>query len=249
MRTIKHRQSPYGLRLGKQLPFGRPSKPKSVSRMRRMLQFRVGFAPFHEKLSETNVLRTRNPQLLSFFIIGFLLVVMVGRANAQNLSSSNVFVGYSFIGANLYSGQHANLNGWNISAEKKYLPFFGLVADFSGHYGPTDVPAHSPCPSQGKCPLSSKVNEYYFQGGVRGSYPFPRVRPFIELLFGAVRVSESDLGVSSSKNWFEETLDTGLDIRMTRRFAWRLDAGLVRTGSFTSQQNSLRASTGPVFLF
>ncbi|MGB8113603.1 MAG: hypothetical protein WCF22_07500 [Candidatus Sulfotelmatobacter sp.] len=193
--------------------------------------------------------RIRNSKAVGCLSFGILLFLFAGHAPAQNLSSSNVFAGYSFIGANLYSGQHANLSGWNISAEKKYLPFFGLIADFSGHYGSTDVPAHPPCPSQGKCPVSAGVSEYYFQGGIRGSYAFRRARPFIELLFGAIRVSENNLGVSSSKNWFEETLDAGLDVRMTRRFAWRLDAGLVRSGSFTSQQNSLRASTGPVFLF
>lgn len=182
--------------------------------------------------------------------IAAVLLGLMGAASAQNLSSSNVFAGYSFIGANLSSGQHANLNGWKVSAEKKYLPFFGIVADFSGHYGSKDLPLNS-CTgsSQAQCLVSSSVSEHYFQAGVRGSYATERIRPFFELLFGAVHISESGPGLSNSNNSFVETLAAGLDGRITRRLGWRADAGLVKTGSFFFQQNSVRASTGLVFYF
>jgi len=187
--------------------------------------------------------------------IGFTLALAFFAGSqlgfAQSLSSSNVFVGYSFVGANLYTGQHANLNGWNLTGEKKFLPFFGVLADFSGHYGSTDIPSSGPCAagSPAGCPVNSSISEYYFQGGIRGSYATKWVRPYADLLLGAVRITESGSGAEVSKNGFEATLGAGLDVRIAKRFAWRIDGGYVRTGSFVAQQNSLRASTGPVFLF
>jgi len=184
-----------------------------------------------------------------------VLFCLASAAFAQNfssndLSSSNVFAGYSFIGANLYTGEHADLNGWNVSAEKKYLPFFGVVADFSGHYGSKDLPASS-CTgtAQVQCLVPSSVSEHYFQAGVRGSYAILRVRPFVEFLIGAVHTAESGPGLSNSKTVLEETLAFGIDYRLTRLFGWRLDAGWVETGSFTTKQNSVRASTGLVLRF
>jgi hypothetical protein len=174
----------------------------------------------------------------------------VSGASAQSLSSSNAFVGYSFIAANLFSGEHANLNGWNVSAEKKYLPFFGVVADFSGHYSSKELPASS-CAgsSQAQCLVNSNVSEHYFQAGIRGSYAVAKVRPFAELLIGAVHTAETGPGLSNSKTVLEETLAAGLDYRLTRLLGWRLNAGWVETGSFTSRQNSVRASTGLVLRF
>lgn len=184
------------------------------------------------------------------FALAFAFLAGSRFCAAQSLSSSNIFAGYSFVGANLYTGQHANLNGWNVAAEKKFLPFFGVLADFSGHYGSTDISSRAACPaSSSGCVVSSSVSEHYFQGGIRGSYATKWVRPYADLLLGAVRVTEGGPGVAVAKNGFEATLGAGVDVRIAKRFAWRIDGGYVRTGSFIAQQNSLRASTGPVFLF
>lgn len=194
-----------------------------------------------------NSTQTVRPKRIGFTVL-VLLAALAGSAAGQSLSSSNIFAGYSFTGANLYTGEHANLNGWNIAAEKKFLAFFGVVADFSGHYGSTTTPS-STCGSQAGCVVSSSVSEHFFQAGIRGGYPTGRVRPYAEFLLGAVRTVESGADISNAKNTFEETLAAGLDFRVARRWAWRLEAGYVKTGSFVAQQNSLRASTGAVFLF
>jgi hypothetical protein len=176
---------------------------------------------------------------------------LVGSSSAQSLWSSNIFAGYSFLGANLYTGQHANMNGWTVSAEKKYLRFFGVVADFSGHYGSAAVPG-SCVPGSvhgGSCLVNASLSENYFQGGIRGSYAAKRVRPFAEFLVGAVHISESGAAAANGRNTFCETLAAGLDFRIARRLGWRTDADFVKSGSFYSQQNSVRASTGLVFLF
>jgi Outer membrane protein beta-barrel domain len=179
------------------------------------------------------------------------LLCLASGSYAQSLSSSNVFAGYSFSGANLFSGQHANLNGWNVSAEKKYLPYFGIIADFSGLYGSKALPASTACvgSSQAQCVVNSSVSEYSFQGGIRGSYAAAKVRPFAELLFGAVHTDESGRGLSNSNNGFAATLGAGLDCRLTRLLGCRAVLDYIVTGNFNARQNSIRASTGIVFRF
>ena len=66
--------------------------------------------------------------------LGAILFWLASAAPAQiatssnSLASSNIFAGYSFFADNLFSGQHADLNGWHVWA-KKYLPYFRTVGD------------------------------------------------------------------------------------------------------------------------
>ena len=184
-------------------------------------------------------------------LIAAVFLCFIGTASAQSLFSNNIFVGYSFIGANLFSGEHANLSGWNVSAEKKYLPFFGVVADFSGLYGSKDLPASTSCSngSEGECLVKSSVSEYSFQFGIRGSYATEKIRPFAEALFGAVHTDESGPGLSNSNTGFSAALGAGVDCRLTKLLGCRVVADYVVTGSFLSRQNSVRASTGLVIRF
>ena len=178
---------------------------------------------------------------------------MAGAAFAQsstnNINTNNIFVGYSFLASNLYSGQHANLSGWNVSAEKKYLPLFGVVADISGLYGSKNVPLNGSCANA--CLVPSSVSEYSFQGGIRGSYANAKVRPFGEALFGAVHTVESGPGLSNSHNGFSATLGAGIDCRLTRVLGCRVNVYYIVTGTFgiTDRQNSVGASTGLVYRF
>jgi hypothetical protein len=190
-------------------------------------------------------------QILRSIALAVLLPgLFVCEASAQSSNPSNVFVGYSFLGGNLFSGQHANMNGWNVSAESKLRGFIGVVGDMSGHYGSASV-FNPGCGnlSQPACFLNNNVSEYYFQGGVRGSYAVGRIRPYAEALFGAAYTVETALGVSNTRISFAGTLAAGLDYRITRRFAWRLAAGWVGSGSTASRQNSVRVSTGLVVRF
>ena len=169
-------------------------------------------------------------------------------SSSDSLASSNIFGGYSFMADNLFSGQHADMSGWHISAEKKYLPYFGLVGDISGLYGSTN----STCaPSyQGQCLLHASVSEYTFQTGIRGSFAASNVRPFAEALFGAARTGESGSGLSNSNLGFDATLGAGIDCRLTRMLGCRLAIDYIVTGNFANaRQNSIRASTGLVLRF
>jgi hypothetical protein len=181
-------------------------------------------------------------------VMASFLLLLVGAAPAQNINQSNVFVGYSFFADNLFSGQHANLNGWDISAEKKYLPFFGLVGDVSGVYGSKDLPGGTTCGASG-CVVHSSISQYTFNVGIRGSYATNTVRPFAEAMFGEAHTTEYGSGLSNTNNGFDALLGGGIDCRITQRLGCRVDVDYIVTGSFVVRHNSIRASSGLVFRF
>jgi hypothetical protein len=185
-------------------------------------------------------------------LLAFLYVASVATAQnpVQNPNPSNIFVGYSFLGANLFTGQHADLNGWDISAEKKYLPFFGVVGDVSGVYGSKDLPGSGTCSAvSAGCLVHSSVNVYTFDLGIRGSYAAKRIRPFGEALFGEIHTTEYGTGLSNTNNGFNATLGAGLDCRVTRLLGCRLDVDYIVSGNFGVRHNSVRATSGLVFRF
>lgn len=150
-------------------------------------------------------------------------------------NSGDVFVGYSHIGSthcqaaisdmklpcDAYSTKIASLGGWDASVEKKYLRYFGGVADFSGQYG--------------------NVSTTDFLFGLRGGASVAGFRPFAEVLFGAARVHENGFKSNTS---FAEALGLGADVRIMRMLGWRIQADELRTELTPIQQRNLRISTG-----
>src|SRR5579863_336075 len=70
--------------------------------------------------------------------IAISLFLLASLAHAQIPTSGNIFFGYSFENASssaLDNIDRPNLQGWEGSLEGKLAPFFGIVTDFSGHYG------------------------------------------------------------------------------------------------------------------
>ena len=70
--------------------------------------------------------------------VSIVLFLSAGLAGAQ-VPSGNVFLGYSFENATSSALDldlsRPNLLGWEASFEGKVLPWVGIVADVSGHYG------------------------------------------------------------------------------------------------------------------
>ena len=136
--------------------------------------------------------------------------------------------------------RHPNLNGYEFSATFKFLPFVGIKADFSGHYG--SVAGSS----------SSHVQTYLF--GPELAFP-AKVSPFVHALVGvghqAVEAGTgSSNGVpvvilSSSENAFASALGAGIDLHIAPFLSFRaiqLDYLITRFHSDTHHQP--RASTG-----
>ena len=190
------------------------------------------------------------------------ILVWVSAASAQLVPKGNVFVGYSYARADVFPGaspafnatQTGSLNGWEGSLEGKVLPFVGIVADFSGHYGSHEFTAGCeaiptpPCVPTG---ANAHVNLHSYLFGPRVSVSIGRFTPFAEALFGAAHISESaqTVGLSQSDTSFATALGGGIDYKIFAPIAWRFQGDLLQTRLFSNTQNNLRLSTGLVLRF
>jgi opacity protein-like surface antigen len=178
------------------------------------------------------------------------IVIIVGSlflfasAASSQVPSGNVFVGYSYYNADLSSLGRSNLNGWNGSVEGKVLPWVGIVADVSGHYGSESVATFC----QGQLCSSSSINihENDFLFGPRVSVSVGKIRPFAEALFGGGHISTNGAGSDTS---FATALGGGIDYHLIPLVAWRLEGDYVQTRFFSTTQNNVRLSTGIVLRF
>jgi opacity protein-like surface antigen len=140
---------------------------------------------------------------------------------------ADVFLGYSYSHLDFGQGVTRNVNGYEFSGEGQVLPFLGLVADYSGHYG------------------SNSIHEQNFLFGPRVSVSVGRFTPFGQILFGAAHLGS----IGSSDTSFAQTVGGGLDYQITGPVAWRNQVDYLRTSLFSGTQNNVRISTGLAFRF
>ena len=164
-----------------------------------------------------------------FSRLALLLLAFAPALHAQTsiLPKGNVFLGYSYNHLDLGNGFSRNLNGYELSGEGRVLPFIGIVADYSSHFG------------------SSSFHEQNFLVGPRASVTVGRFTPFAHALFGVGHLSVSGAGDTS----FGTALGGGLDYRLAGPIAWRGQLDYLHTSFFSGAQNNTRFSTGPVFRF
>jgi hypothetical protein len=181
---------------------------------------------------------SRDVQRMALFSAPKTAVAAGETPKTQVPNRGDVFFGYSRMGAihcqtpksgattacDPFSGKASDPSGWNASVEKKYLRYFGAVADFSGQYG--DVSQRS----------------YLF--GLRGGTWIGRFRPFAEVLFGAIHVQENGSAASNSETSFAEALGVGVDFRLARLLSWRIQADELKTETTAVEQNNVRLSSG-----
>lgn len=150
----------------------------------------------------------------------------------------DVFFGYSHLGTvhcevplsgavttcDLLSGKASALSGWSAAVEKKYLRYFGAVADFSAQYG-----------------SASQTN---FLFGIRGGASIARLRPYAQALIGAVRARTSSPTATISGTSFAEDLGAGADFRLTRLLNWRDQLDVLKTGAVEFERYNVRVATG-----
>jgi len=172
--------------------------------------------------------------LLSLFLLTSLAAAQVPKGN--------IFFGYSYVTADLNTNDRSNLNGWEGSLEGKVLPFVGIVADFSGHYGSNNFPS-------GTTIISVDGREHNFMFGPRVSAPIGKFRPFVHALLGAGHVSVSAPGFSASDTSLATAIGGGLDYHLAPALAWRFQGDYLQTRFFGNTQNNARLSTGIVLNF
>jgi opacity protein-like surface antigen len=186
-------------------------------------------------------------------ITAFILLLLLVTAGYAQVPSGNVFLGYSYMSADLVSTNRSNLNGWNGSVEGKVLPFVGIVADFSGHYGSVPLAVNPTCTATvggvGCSSLSASTDIHSFLFGPRVSVSLGKVRPFAHALIGAAHMSASQSLLSSSDTSFAYALGGGIDYHLIPLIAWRLQGDLLETRFFSNTQNNVRISTGIVIHF
>ena len=197
------------------------------------------------------------------------LFLAAGVAHAQIPTSGNIFFGYSYSGGDVSatgcppicpsggaalvpSHRSTGFNGWEGSLEGKFLPWIGVVADVSRHYASRDFtvvcflqPGSPQCPPSPQS-VHSTISTYLI--GPRVSVPIGRFTPFAHALFGAGHISDSG-ATSNSNTSFATAIGGGLDYRLIKGLAWRLQADEVHTRFFSGGQDHFRFSTGIDFRF
>jgi len=186
-----------------------------------------------------------------------VLVFLLGATFAMaQIPSGNVYVGYSYTRADIFSqslllqppSRTANFNGWQASLEGKFLPFIGVVADVSQTYGSSNFSLCGPVAPcfPGQAGVDSRLLTVMV--GARASVSVRKFTPFAEALFGGAHASESR-AVSASDTSFATAIGGGLDYKLIKGVAWRLQGDALHTHLFGAGQNNLRLSTGLVLRF
>ncbi|HEY3618223.1 MAG TPA: outer membrane beta-barrel protein [Candidatus Sulfotelmatobacter sp.] len=187
--------------------------------------------------------------------IAAVLFVFAGLASAQ-IPSGNIFLGFSYertnstalSGSNLVTTtfSHPNLHGWEASFEGKVLPLVGIVGDVSGHYGSQSFVEVTP---NGPQNINVTGHEQEYLVGPRLSVPVGKFTPFGELMVGVAHIHTGGTAPSPSNTSFAYALGGGLDYRVFRPIALRVEGDYLRTKFYSTRQNNFRLSVGVVFRF
>jgi hypothetical protein len=169
-------------------------------------------------------------------VSGLILITLAAlTASAQETPKGELFVGYSYLHLDGALSQKlgflfprgGSANGWNASIGGNVNRWFGLVADFSGHYG--------------VYPL--RFNRHSFLFGPKLSLRHERFTPFAQALFGAAH----DQDTFNSATAFALTAGGGVDLSMSKRFAARLiQIEYARATSYGLAENNVSISAGLV---
>jgi hypothetical protein len=182
-------------------------------------------------------------------------------ATAQ-IPGGSVFVGYSYLtSGSLSSGpvlttsrNLSNLNGFNVSGELKLLPWVSGVAEYGANFGTEQVTPICeviiPCPG----PFHGDTHLQTFLFGPRASFSVGRFRPFAHVLVGGANLKESvsapaGFNFSSPGTTFATAFGGGLDYKLIKGIAWRVQADDLRTGFSNASQHNLCFTTGIVLRF
>jgi hypothetical protein len=176
------------------------------------------------------------------FLLAFSALAFPWSAFAQESTpKAEVFGGYSYFRASDPTTIH--LNGWNGSIAGNLNDWFGVVGDFSGHYG-------SPSIFGIGIPLVD-VKQHSFLFGPRLTYRGnDKVTPFGHFLVGISNANAGAFGLSVSDTALAAAVGGGVDINLNDTLAIRaVQADYLMTRFQDERQDNLRLSFGVVFRF
>ncbi len=196
---------------------------------------------------------------LLVLLAGAVLLLPLSLAAQESYPKAEVFGGYSFLRTNItdryaptlegfYPAQDYSLHGWEGSVAGNLNSWFGLKADFSGHYDISEAARNGSI-------VGSNVHSFLFgpQFTSRASNHF---QPYVHALFGAARgaydYEPPFRDIVSTK--FAMAVGGGVDIRLSDAVAVRLvqaDYLMTRFGSSSEfdikdRQDNLRLGAGLV---
>ena len=167
----------------------------------------------------------------SIYLVCLTFLPVIG----QDIPKVEVFGGYSWAGGNFH--------GWNSSVTGNVTKRFGIVADFSGHYG-----------NEFEGSILVKQDAHSFLFGPRYSFRGKKFTPFVYALFGVTRFHQSAIisgqKLSASDSGFSSALGGGMDIKVSDRFAIRaFQIDYFRPNFFGEAHNRGRLAFGVVLHF
>lgn len=166
-----------------------------------------------------------------------MLILLPLTAAAQETPKVEIFGGYSYLRVddNL---DGVNLHGWNASVAGNVNRWFGLVGDFSGHYGSPTV--------GGVTVDGAKAHLFLF--GPQISKRGEKWTVFARTLVGGAHASSNAAGFfSTAETALAVAIGGGVDVNVNKTVAIRLfQADYVLTRFADESQHNFRLSTGLV---
>ena len=175
------------------------------------------------------------------------LLLMSAAGFAQTPSAGNVFIGYSFNHAGTGWSNTGNLNGWEVSAERRFTPNFAFVGDLSTQYGTLQMPVIHIFGGTGTTPSTTRVESLMF--GPRVSVTVGRIRPFATALVGVGHLHEDALDYAYGETCVADAIGGGVDYKLIPLLSWRVQGDWLQTRFHGGRQEDARISTGLVVNF
>ncbi len=172
--------------------------------------------------------------------VASLLLLLPFAAHAQDKPKVEIFGGYSYLHTD--DALDLDLHGWNASVTGNLNKWFGIKADFSGHYTTEEI-------SPG---IKADLSGYLFLIGPQFAYrKHDTWQPFGHVLLGAAHQQASARTptgrFSTSDTAFAFVVGAGLDAHVIKPLAIRLfQADYVLTNFNDDTQHNFRLSTGLV---
>jgi hypothetical protein len=170
------------------------------------------------------------------FFISSVVMAASSLSVGQEAPRWEVFGGYAYRNVDSTTFgfvNRSNMHGFDAEATFNITPSWGVTADAGGQYG-------------------SQMTVYNFLIGPQYDIRRDKSKFFVRGLFGKAQ-DRVNIATSISSH-FESVGRTigaggGYDLDLTPRFTFRVQADYLRTQTFGTSQNDIRASTGLVFHF
>ncbi|GEM_PF-363809 len=188
----------------------------------------------------------------------FLATTLLAQQEKE-MSRVDLYGGYSQAKVDPFQvSTRSTLRGWNGSFGLNAASWLSLVVELGGNYGTVKLPVAVPTPFP-TCPpfcpsptdtfnVDTRMGTYLF--GVHIPYrKWDRFIPYASVLIGKATVNGKVDSFEESSSGFSMALGGGADIRLTKRWAWRVQADYLHTDFYKQVQDNYRFQTGIVLRF